>query len=179
MKTTKASARASRAKLTRHKSPLALAVCGAALLGAALTGGGAQATPGFGVVGEPVTLGSLPEPIRVKLKGESGGFEDGTSVAQIVVIKFTVQPGGYFGWHRHGGPVWVAVAAGTLTLYEADDTTCTGHAYTPGSAFLDYGDHTHNARNEGAFPVVVYGTFLLPAGGAVRVDAPNPNVCAF
>lgn len=154
-------------------------VCVVVLCGSGLLPGVASATPGLGVTGEPVAFGSLPEPIRAKLKGDEGGFGNGTAVAQISVIKFTIAPGGYFGWHRHGGPVWVVVAAGELTLYDADDTTCTGHVHKPGSAFLDSGNHVHNARNEGADPVVVYGTFMLPAGGAIRIDAGNPNVCSF
>jgi quercetin dioxygenase-like cupin family protein len=147
--------------------------------GAALLPGAANATRGEGVSAEPVALGSLPEPIRAKLKGHEGGFGDGTDVAQIAVIKFTIAPGGFFGWHTHGGPVWVVVAAGELTLYDSDDTTCTGHVHKPGSAFLDAGNHVHNARNEGANPVVVYGTFMLPAGGAIRDDAEDPQVCSF
>ena len=155
-------------------------VLGAILVcGAAFVPGGAEATPGSGVSAEPVALGSLPEPIRARFKDDDGGFMAGTAVAQVTVIKFTIAPGGYFGWHRHGGPVWVVVAAGELTLYDSDDTTCTGRVYRPGSAFLDAGNHTHNARNEGANPVVVYGTFLLPAGGAIRIDADDPKVCAF
>jgi quercetin dioxygenase-like cupin family protein len=163
------------------KSKLAALACGA-LFGSALLPGHAGATSANGVVGEPLAPGSLPEPIRVKLKADhSGGFEDGTAVAQVSMIKYTIQPGGYFGWHTHGGPVWVVVAAGALTLYDGDDTTCTGHRQLAGSAFLDPGDHVHNARNEGTVPVVVYATFLLPAGAPARIDAPapNPNVCGF
>jgi quercetin dioxygenase-like cupin family protein len=152
--------------------------CGVLLCGALLPGA-ASATPGQGVSAEPVAFGSLPEPIRAKLKDDHHGFGDGTAVAQISVIKFTIAPGGFFGWHRHGGPVWVVIAAGELTLYDSDDTTCTGQVHKPGSAFLDSGNHVHNARNEGVNPVVVYGTFMLPAGGAVRVDAEDPKVCAF
>jgi quercetin dioxygenase-like cupin family protein len=154
-------------------------LCGVVFCGSSVVPGVASATPSEGVSGEPVALGSLPEPIRAKLKGDEGGFGDGTAVAQIAVIKFTIAPGGFFGWHRHGGPVWVVVAAGELTLYDSDDTTCTGHVHKPGSAFLDAGNHVHNARNEGVNPVVVYGTFMLPAGGAVRVDAADPGVCSF
>ena len=54
--------------------------------------------------------------------------ESGTDVEDIVMIEFTIAPGGYFGWHRHGGPVWVVVKQGTLTLYDSDDETCTGTA---------------------------------------------------
>lgn len=154
-------------------------LCSVVLCGSMFASFEAGATRSEGVSAEPIALGSLPEPIRAKLKGDDGGFGDGTDVAQIAVIKFTIAPGGYFGWHRHGGPVWVVVAAGELTLYDSDDTTCTGRVHKPGSAFLDAGNHTHNARNEGANPVVVYGTFMLPAGGAVRVDAEDPQVCSF
>lgn len=139
-----------------------------------------QATPGAGVVPELVTAGNLPETVRAKLKtSDFGGFGDGTDVAQLAVYRFTVEPGGYFGWHRHGGPVWVVVEAGTLTLYDSDDPTCSGTNYGPGSAFLDVGDHVHNAWNEGDDEVVVYGTFMLPAGGLIRVDASDPGVCPF
>lgn len=140
----------------------------------------ASATPGSGVTPRMVGMGVLPEPVRAKLKaGHHDGFGDGTAVADIVVVEFTVAPGGYFGWHQHGGPVWVIVKQGTLTLYDGDDPTCTGSAYTAGNAFLDAGDHTHNARNETGSPVVVYGTFMLPDGAALRVDVPNPGVCPF
>lgn len=178
-KVQKASITADNRRQRRNPRLFASLFCGVALCGSALAPGAASATPGSGVLSEPVALGSLPEPIRAKLKDDLGGFGDGTAVAQVAVIKFTIAPGGYFGWHRHGGPVWVVLAAGELTLYDSDDTTCTGHVHKPGAAFLDAGNHVHNARNESVNPVVVYGTFLLPAGGAVRVDAEDPNVCSF
>jgi quercetin dioxygenase-like cupin family protein len=136
----------------------------------------ARATPGAGVTAQPMAVGILPESIRAKFKDESG-FENGTAVANVVAVQFTIAPGGYFGWHRHGGPVWVIVEQGTLTLYDPDDPAC-ARTYPAGTAFVDAGDHVHNARNEGTVPVVVYGTFLLPEGGALRVDAPDPGVCA-
>jgi hypothetical protein len=140
----------------------------------------AWATPGAGVIPEFVTAGNLPAPVRAKLKASGfGGFEDGTAVTQIAVYKFTIEPGGYFGWHRHGGPVWVVVDAGMLTIYDSDDPTCTGTSYASGSAFLDVGDHVHNAWNEGDDDVVVYGTFMLPTGGLIRIDATDPGVCPF
>lgn len=136
----------------------------------------ARATAGAGVVSEVVAVGDLPGDIRAKLKAE-GGFGDGTDVARIAVIKFTIAPNGHFGWHRHGGPVWVAVMQGTLALYDPDEAGCPRTYHEAGSAFLDAGTHVHNARNEGAEPVVVYGTFMLPVGGLVRVDAPDPGGC--
>lgn len=137
--------------------------------------GRAHATPGQGVIAQPVAVGGLSEDIRTKLKADTG-FEKGTTVSDVAVVRFTIAPGGYFGWHRHGGPVWVVVEQGTLTLYDPHVSGC-ARTYHAGSAFLDTGDHVHNARNEGAVPVVVYGTFMLPEGGALRIDAPDPGGC--
>lgn len=140
----------------------------------------ARATAGSDVVGVVVALGDLPAPIRAKLKEQSaGGFEEGADVSTIMVVQYTVQPGGYFGWHRHGGPVWVLITQGTLTLYDGDDPTCVGTDYGLGTALLDAGNHTHNAVNHGTEPVVVYATFMLPAGAPPRIDAPDPGFCAF
>jgi quercetin dioxygenase-like cupin family protein len=138
----------------------------------------AGATAGNGVTPTIITQSALPEPIRVKFK-DDGGFGAGTAVTNLTLVRYEVQPGGYFGWHQHGGPVWAQVAAGTLTLYEGDDASCTGTPYPAGTSFLDAGDHTHNARNEGETPVVVYATFMMPAGGALRIDVPDPGVCPF
>ncbi len=140
----------------------------------------ARATPGAGVTPRAVAIGVLPEPVRAKFKADNhDGFGSGTDVADIVMVEFTIAPGGYFGWHKHGGPVWVVVKQGSLMLYDSEDVTCTGTAYAAGTAFLDSGDHVHNARNEGSEPAVVYGTFMLPDDGALRIDAPNPGVCPF
>lgn len=151
----------------------------ALLLASSFVAGTAMATPGNGVTGTPVASGALPEPVRVKLKDDEGGFGGGTLASNITTIKYTVQPGGYFGWHQHGGPVWAVIASGTLTLYDGDNSACTGQPYPAGSAFLDSGNHTHNARNETNQVVEVYATYMLPAGGPIRVDMPNPGVCPF
>lgn len=140
----------------------------------------ARATPGAGVTPRLVAIGGLPEPMRMKFKAaHHDGFGEGTAVDDLVVVEFTIAPGGYFGWHQHGGPVWAIVKEGTLTLYDGDDATCAGTNHAAGSAFLDAGNHTHNARNDGTVPVVVYATFMLQQDGALRVDAPDPGVCPF
>jgi quercetin dioxygenase-like cupin family protein len=136
------------------------------------------ATPGWGVTPEPVAAGQMPEVVRAKFKDE-GGFERGFDVSRVEMIKYTVVPGGYFGWHQHGGPVMGAIAAGELTFYDGDDPSCTGTVYSAGSGFFETGDHTHIARNEGTVDVVVYTAYMLPQGAAVRVDMPNPGVCPF
>jgi quercetin dioxygenase-like cupin family protein len=137
----------------------------------------ATATPPSNVTGVTIANGALPEGIRAKFLERKGGFSNGTVVKNIVLVRFTVEPGGTFGWHRHGGPVWVIVTSGTLTIYNGDDATCTPHIYGAGSAFLDSGDHTHLGTNETSDPVEIYATFMLPEGGQTRIDAPDPGVC--
>lgn len=149
----------------------------AVLVSSAVWVGTSKATPGTGIISEPITSGSLPEPIWAKFKPQSGVVH--TDVTKITMIKQTLSPGGSTGWHQHGGPIWVVVASGNLTLYDGGDPSCTGVAYPQGSAFMDPGTHTHIARNEGSENVVVYVTFMLPEGGATRIDVPAPGNCGF
>lgn len=136
-----------------------------------------KATPATGITVEPIASGSLLDPIWAKFKPPSDVVH--TDVTKITMIKQTVTPGGSTGWHQHGGPIWVVVASGTLTLYDGEDPPCTGVVYPQGSAFMDPGTHTHIARNEGSENVVVYVTFMLPEGGATRIDVPAPGNCPF
>jgi hypothetical protein len=139
------------------------------------------ATPGSGVTGELIASGTLPEEVPAKFETETGIVQaDGS---KINVIRYTITPGGSLGWYQHGGPVWSVIQSGTLTLYsgrtQSHDPLCQGKEYGPGSAFLDPGDHTYNARNEGNVDVVVYATFMLPEGEAARIDVPGPGNCPF
>lgn len=167
-----------RSNVTKSSAALALVVL-VTLLGTALLVQTTSATPGSGVTPESITVVNLAQPVDAKFKEKASGFRTDTEVTNLQLIKFTVTPGGFFGWHAHGGPVWAMVASGTLTLYDADDPSCSGTDYPAGSAFLDPGIHVHNARNEGSEDVVVYATFMLPDGGAVRIDAPDPGNCPF
>ncbi len=144
--------------------------------GGALLARTASATPPSGLTATPITAGNLPGVVSAKFK-DSGGFGRGTDVSRIVVVRYALEPGGTFGWHQHGGPVWAVVNSGTLTFYEVDGGACRSQLYPAGSAIFDPGDRTHMARNEGSSPVEVYATFMLPAGGVPRLDAPDPGVC--
>jgi len=148
------------------------------------------ATAAARVTQTPVASGMLSEPIRVKFK-QGGGMGDVMDVAHlsmmqnttvdvsnIAIVKNIVQPGGYFGWHQHSGPSWIVITQGTLTFYDADDPSCAGVPVSAGQAYFDAGNHTHNARNETDLPVENYVVRMLPAGGAPRIDMPDPGVCA-
>jgi len=152
----------------------------AALLASAVwTVRSVQATPPSGLTATPLASGNLPAPVRLALKSGQPGHPVTASVSQIMMVKYTVEPGGTFGWHQHGGPVWAIVASGTLTLYDGDDPACRPHVHAAPSSLLDEGTHTHIARNEGSVPVEVYATFMLPAGGQPRIDVPAPGHCPF
>ena len=137
----------------------------------------ARATAGSGVTSEPIASGLLLETIPAKFKTETGTVQ--TDVTKTALIKYIIAPGGVFGWHQHGGPLWAMVVSGTLTFYHSDDPSCTGVKYPAGTTFMDPGNHTHNARNEGSENLVVYVVFMLPEGGAPRIDVPNPGNCPF
>ncbi|OGO28488.1 MAG: hypothetical protein A2W33_00285 [Chloroflexi bacterium RBG_16_52_11] len=166
------------AKLQRNTKILAILTLAAfvGLVSSFLLVDASKATPGSGVTSEVIARGDTSESIRAKFKD---GFHTDTHVDQIVVVRFTVTPGGVFGWHQHGGPIWVVVTSGTLTYYDAEDPSCTPINYPAGSAFMDPGNHTHNARNEGSVDLVTYATLMMPEGAQVRIDAPDPGICDF
>jgi quercetin dioxygenase-like cupin family protein len=150
----------------------------AVLVGSVLWARTTHATPGSGVTLVKLADGTLSETVRVKVKA---GSENTLDVFRIQTYKITIAPGGYTGWHQHGGPHLIVVAAGTLTYYRGDDPTCTGVNYPAGTSILDPGFTTHFVRNEGTVDVVNYVTQLLPDPGIFRIDIPapgNPN-CSF
>jgi quercetin dioxygenase-like cupin family protein len=151
----------------------------ALILASTAAPGTALATPAMGVSQTPIASGVLPEPISLKFKTGDGGFGKGLDVSNVAIVKNIVAPGGYFGWHQHSGPSWIIVTEGTLTFYDAHDPTCTGHPVSAGGAYFDPGDHVHNARNETNAPAENYVVRTLPAGGAPRIDMPDPGVCPF
>jgi quercetin dioxygenase-like cupin family protein len=144
-----------------------IAVAAAAIL--ALPAG---ATPGSGATGTVLARGLATE----KIKSQSSQPFD------VVVQQITIAPVGNTGWHTHPGNAVAVVKAGTLTIYDADDPTCTGRDYTAGQVYLDPGrGHVHFGVNRSATEFVeVVVTYLdVPVGGGVRQDAPNPGNCSF
>jgi len=102
-----------------------------------------------------------------------GGIEVFTAHSQFL-------PGQSLGWHSHPGPNFHNIVAGTLTVYDGDDRTCTPKTYGPGEGFIDPGyGHVHVARNESTtVPVDFYVTFLNPAGVETwSTPAPAPGNC--
>lgn len=97
----------------------------------------------------------------------------------IVVNNNSMAAGGTSGWHTHPGITIVAIKSGTLTLYDGDDSACQPKTYSAGQVFVEEGGHVHIARNEGSVGAEWYTTYIVPAGGPTRVDAPAPGNCPF
>ena len=97
----------------------------------------------------------------------------------IVVANIAITPGGTSGWHSHPGPVLVVVKTGALTIYRADDPTCSPTLHPAGTAFTEEGGVVHIARNEGAVDATTVATFFVPATAPQRIDQALPGNCAF
>jgi quercetin dioxygenase-like cupin family protein len=167
----------------RNRFLIALA---AGLLGAITMFGFVQATPGNGVTSTLFAVGRFDDidaktltdidptadtdywQARIKTKGAS----------DLYILENRIAPGGTFGWHSHPGPSLVVVKSGALTVYRADDPTCTGHVVEAGHGFVDNGGDTHVVRNEGTVLTVVYVSSLVPAGFDRRIDEPKPANCS-
>jgi quercetin dioxygenase-like cupin family protein len=96
----------------------------------------------------------------------------------VVTHAITIVPGGNTGWHSHPGPVFVTIAAGTMTFVYADAPNCTPVIYEAGDSFIDPGaGRVHIARNQGSTDLVLSATYLVPVGAGVRIDAADPGRC--
>jgi Cupin domain len=168
-----------------HRSPLRralLLIAPALVIIAALTAVPARATPSCGVSTVILALGHYPsgsldlmckqlEPpwdLKTKVKGDS----------DVYIVRSTFPPGTHTGWHTHPGPSLITVTAGQLTVYEADDPTCTPHVYSAGESFTDLGcGDIHLVRNEGPVCAVDFAVQIIPAGAPRRLEADQPANC--
>ena len=163
---------------------LALATVAAVALGSWMLAGPGLVHAGHGLPhGTILARGSFVAPTDVKIKSTLGGDFRVMHVPnsqQAMVQQVTIDPGTQTGWHSHHGPALVVVAAGTMTLYQAEDPTCTGETYSAGQAFVDPGQgNVHNARNEGTQGVVLYATYLdVPPGAGPAIPGANPGTCS-
>jgi hypothetical protein len=87
------------------------------------------------------------------------------------------------GWHTHPGPSIIIVTQGSVTVYEGDDPTCTGHVYSAGgdNSFVDIGGgDVHIVRNESGAVAKTVAVQFVPKGADRRIDVtPAPGNCPF
>jgi quercetin dioxygenase-like cupin family protein len=154
------------------------------LVGAALVGVPARATPSSGVT-TTILAKSLFDEIKVNAHTHPADLwkaqikTHGQSDVYAVDNKFA--PGGTTGWHSHPGPSLILVVAGTVTNYLGDDPNCTPHTYSAGAGFVDPGSgDVHLLRNETSAPAETIAVQLLPTGADRRIDVtPAPGNCPF
>ncbi|WP_078843953.1 cupin domain-containing protein [Streptomyces albus] len=129
-----------------------------------IPGSAASATPGTGVSGTVLTEGRSGTTVKAVNRGPT----------DVTVREITIEPGGTTGWHHHTGPLIAVLKSGTLTRTLAD---CSVEVSRAGDSFVEPpGRHRpHTGRNLGTEPVVLYVTYVLPAGDPLAVDAPDPG----
>ena len=147
-----------------------------ALLASAGTGV-ARATPPSGVVGTNLAVGTFGEIDAKTLTSDWQARINTKGTSDLYMVQNVFAPGASFGWHSHPGPSLVIVKTGALTLYQADDPTCSPHVVPAGSGFVDDGHDTHLVRNEQSVETVVYVVSLVPQGAARRIDELEPANC--
>ena len=148
----------------------ALVLVVVAAVGAAAVAGIAVATPGSGASSTILARGVAVEKVKTR----------GNQPYDVVVQRIIIQPGGQTGWHTHPGNALAVIAAGTLTIYDGDDPSCSPQRYDAGDTYVDPGHgHVHIGRNEGSVPVEILVTYvdIGAGGGPVRIDAPDPGNC--
>ena len=158
-----------------HKQLFAFAMTGA-LAGAWQA---AQATPASGFTAIQQWKG-VYGPIDVKAKTGEWEVEVKTeSESDIYVTRNAIAVGGHSGWHRHPGPSLITVTVGEITAYDSDNPLCTPVVYRVGQGFVDSGDHAHLLKNESGAPAETIAVQFLEKGATRRIDASEPNNCAF
>jgi quercetin dioxygenase-like cupin family protein len=145
-----------------------------------------SATPASQFNSETLARSSFEE-IEVNTRREHGHEDEDSKVkikveepSDVYVVRNTVPPGGFSGWHTHPGPSVVLVKSGTATVYNGDDPNCTPVTYAAGTGFVDEGGgHVHMVRNEGKTDLVTVAFQIIPARADRRIDAPSPGHCPF
>ena len=168
-----------------------LSVAMTGILGAGVYGGSVLATPATGQTTTAIATKITFDPFDVKVHADPASLwgvqlkTRGLTNAYVVDNKFAaVNPTTHVvastGWHYHPGPSMIMVIAGSVTDYEADDPTCTGHSYRAGQGFMDAGQSAHILRNEGDVPAETIAMQLVPQDTGRRIDLPQaPGNCPF
>jgi len=124
--------------------------------------------------GYVATAGATPG-IDVESETLSQATVDGQD---YITKEVTIAPGGSTGWHWHPGRVYGVIREGTLTHYAAN---CSVDAVYPAGSPVTEGsgpESVHLGRNLGPDPLVMWISYIEPAGGPLSTDVPNPG-CDF
>ena len=138
------------------------------LVGAAVYGGTALATPPSGLTNVPLARGTNVSHGTIPLQFG----------ADVVMAQITVAPGGSSGWHSHLGGAIIIVKQGSLTVYSARGSRCETTTYSAGQAFIERPGEVDDVLNPSTTPYVLLVTFpRVPQGESARTDEPDPGTC--
>jgi len=91
-----------------------------------------------------------------------------TGPVEVVHVQNTALPGFSSGWHKHTGPVIIAVTSGSLTFHRGN---CSATTVTAGQSYFEPPGEAILARNEDATQQAAWiTTQIIPPGAAKRVD---------
>jgi quercetin dioxygenase-like cupin family protein len=140
----------------------------------------ALATPSSGFSTEQLAKGVYdPMHLTADKEGKWDLILRTKDTSDVYVVRNTITPGGYSGWHTHPGPSLITVTSGSITIYEGDGL-CQPKTYSAGDGAIDLGSgHLHNIRNEGSVNAVTVVVQVIPKDAGRRIDAPEPNNCSF
>ncbi len=136
-----------------------------------------------GLLVAAVLLGAITIPVNASATSPTGveatelwrTSSDGTD---YVFRQITIAPGGSTGWHWHSGRLYGVIKEGTLTHNLADCSTDGVYPVGDGIFEPSGADHVHIGRNLGSTPLVMQVLYVLPAGGALSEETPDPG-CGF
>ena len=103
--------------------------------------------------------------------------------AEVLQAVLDFAPGAWTPVHTHGGPAYVTVLAGEMTLRMSGSD----QKFKAGEGWIDNPDEPHAAGNEGSTPARLVATFVLPKGatpttvvetGATGALPPGPTTVA-
>jgi quercetin dioxygenase-like cupin family protein len=141
----------------------------------------AHATPICGVVTETLAVGHYQSGLLNLMCQDGRIWQLITRVrgdSDVYVTRHTFPVGAHTGWHTHPGPSLITVVAGELTVYEANNPSCTPVVYHTGESFTDIGcGDVHLVRNEGTVCAQDVAVQIIPAGQPRRIDADQPANC--
>lgn len=122
------------------------------------------------VVVTVLARGDLQDRLRVRANPRV----DATDVVTALVH---MEPGGVIDWHTHPGVVvGTVVGEGVFTVIHAEH--CHKSPYADGETFVERADMIHTGRNDSAYPLDLYVSFVIPDGAdPTTLEPPEYEAC--
>jgi hypothetical protein len=155
---------------------------GAAGAVAVVLAAAAFATPSSGLASQLLGRGTAQDDFYLSLGDPARGREAAVrcgsgSRCDVAVVRATLEPGGFTGWHSHPMPSLVVVRAGTLTMLEPKGGRCASRTFTAGQAFV-HPAGLHNFVNPGTTQLEFFVAYFAPPAAGLLIDGPAAPECA-